>query len=149
LRWRGAQIVCLPELFRSRYFCQSEDHAFFNLAEPIPGPSTEALAKLARKHEITRVLGYSRNIVPDLHYVKLYAGDNILLCSDGLCGVLPSAEISETVISAPNPNKACLDLTARANLAGGQDNISVIVVKPDNLPSWQAMVTAETSMRRT
>jgi N-carbamoylputrescine amidase len=50
---RGAQIVCLPELFRSRYFCQSEDHAFFNLAEPIPGPSTEALAKLARKHGIT------------------------------------------------------------------------------------------------
>ena len=50
---RGAQIVCLPELFRSRYFCQSEDHAFFNLAEPIPGASTEALAKLARKHKIT------------------------------------------------------------------------------------------------
>jgi len=101
-----------------------------------------------RKNEITRVLGYARNIVPDLHYVKLYASDNILICSDGLCGVLSSAEISETVIGAPNPNQACLDLTAQANLAGGPDNISVIVVKPDNLPSWQAMVTAETSLRR-
>jgi N-carbamoylputrescine amidase len=44
---RGAQVICLPELFRSRYFCQTEDHDFFKLAEPIPGPSTEQLAKLA------------------------------------------------------------------------------------------------------
>lgn len=101
-----------------------------------------------RKNEITRVLGYSRNVAPDLHYVKLYAGDNILLCSDGLCGVLSSPEISETVMGAANPNQACNDLTAQANLAGGPDNISVIVVKPNNLPSWQAMITAETSIRR-
>ncbi len=46
---QGAQIVCLPELFRSLYFCQSEDHDHFQLAEPIPGPSTEALAKLAKE----------------------------------------------------------------------------------------------------
>ncbi len=46
---RGAEVVCLPELFRSRYFCQAEDHANFALAEPIPGPSTAALGKLARE----------------------------------------------------------------------------------------------------
>jgi N-carbamoylputrescine amidase len=46
---RGAQVICLQELFRSRYFCQREDHAFFDLAEPIPGPTTEALAKQARE----------------------------------------------------------------------------------------------------
>ena len=46
---RGAQIVCLQELFRSRYFCQVEDHRFFELAEPIPGPSTERLAALAKE----------------------------------------------------------------------------------------------------
>jgi N-carbamoylputrescine amidase len=44
---RGAQIVCLQELFRSKYFCQIEDHKFFDLAEPIPGPSTERLGALA------------------------------------------------------------------------------------------------------
>ena len=44
---RGAHIVCLQELFRSRYFCQIEDHRFFDLAEPIPGPSTTALSALA------------------------------------------------------------------------------------------------------
>ncbi len=52
---RGAQIVCLPELFRSLYFCQAEDHSFFKLAESIPGPTTEALAALARKLKITIV----------------------------------------------------------------------------------------------
>ena len=45
----GAQIVCLPELFRSRYFCQKEDPALFDLAEPLPGPSTEQFGKLAAK----------------------------------------------------------------------------------------------------
>jgi N-carbamoylputrescine amidase len=46
---RGAQIVCLPELFRSHYFCQAEEHANFALAEEIPGPSTAALSEVARE----------------------------------------------------------------------------------------------------
>ena len=46
---RGATLVCTQELFRSEYFCQREDHAFFRLAEPIPGPSTDALCALARE----------------------------------------------------------------------------------------------------
>ena len=52
---KGAQIVCLQELFRSRYFCQSEDQRNFKLAEAIPGPSTEVLGALARKKEIVIV----------------------------------------------------------------------------------------------
>ena len=46
---KGADVVCLPELFCWRYFCQREDAAFFDLAEPIPGPTTEAVAKVARR----------------------------------------------------------------------------------------------------
>ncbi len=48
----GAEIVCLPELFRSPYFCQTEDPEVFNLAESIPGPTTEALAKVAKQQGI-------------------------------------------------------------------------------------------------
>src|SRR5436853_7299932 len=48
----GAQIVCLPELFRSQYFCQSENHDNFSLAESIPGTSTDALTKLAREKSV-------------------------------------------------------------------------------------------------
>src|SRR5499427_5876343 len=52
---KGAQIICLQELFRSRYFCQSEDHRNFRLAETIPGPSTEALGKLAKDNKLVIV----------------------------------------------------------------------------------------------
>src|SRR5437667_3256952 len=51
----GAQIICTQELFRSQYFCQSEDHKYFALAEPIPGPGTDAFQKLAKKHEVVIV----------------------------------------------------------------------------------------------
>jgi N-carbamoylputrescine amidase len=49
---KGADIICTQELFRSQYFCQSEDHKNFELAEKIPGPSTEAFQKLAKKHKV-------------------------------------------------------------------------------------------------
>jgi N-carbamoylputrescine amidase len=48
----GAKIICTQELFRSQYFCQSENHDYFKLAEKIPGPSTDAFQKLAKKHKI-------------------------------------------------------------------------------------------------
>jgi N-carbamoylputrescine amidase len=51
----GAKLVCLPELFRSRYFCQSEDAALFGLAEAVPGPSTDALAPVAKELGVTIV----------------------------------------------------------------------------------------------
>ncbi|HSB09136.1 MAG TPA: carbon-nitrogen hydrolase [Blastocatellia bacterium] len=50
---RGADIICLPELFRSQYFCQREDAALFDLAEPVPGPSTESLGRVARAKRVT------------------------------------------------------------------------------------------------
>jgi len=49
---KGANIICTQELFRSQYFCQSEDHANFQLAESIPGPSTKAFQRIARKHGV-------------------------------------------------------------------------------------------------
>lgn len=52
---KGAQVVCLQELFRSRYFCQSEEARNFELAEPIPGPSTDALGAVAKQKKIVIV----------------------------------------------------------------------------------------------
>ncbi|MFP6663555.1 MAG: carbon-nitrogen hydrolase [Deltaproteobacteria bacterium] len=51
----GAQIICLPELFGTRYFCQREDHDNFALAEEIPGPTTQALSALAARLEVVLV----------------------------------------------------------------------------------------------
>ena len=52
---KGAKLVCLPELFRSLYFCQKQDYHCFQLAEPIPGPTTHSLSSAAKKHKITLV----------------------------------------------------------------------------------------------
>src|SRR6266853_5703325 len=52
---KGAQIVCLPELFQTQYFCQREDPALFDLAEPIPGPATTRLAEVAKQLKIVLV----------------------------------------------------------------------------------------------
>jgi N-carbamoylputrescine amidase len=49
---QGAQIICTQELFRSQYFCQSEDHQHFKLAEPVPGPTTQAFQKLAKDNQV-------------------------------------------------------------------------------------------------
>jgi len=50
---QGAQVVCLPELFKTQYFCQREDAALFDLAETIPGPSTEVLCKVAQEAKVS------------------------------------------------------------------------------------------------
>jgi N-carbamoylputrescine amidase len=52
----GAQVICLPELFRSQYFCQSENAALFDLAEPVPGPTTKALGLLAKELKVALVV---------------------------------------------------------------------------------------------
>jgi len=53
---RGAQIVCLKELFQSPYFCKSQQSDRFDMAEPIPGPTTEAMQRLARELELVIVV---------------------------------------------------------------------------------------------
>jgi len=49
---QGANVICLPELFRTQYFCQREDAALFDLAEPVPGPTTQAIADVARAEHV-------------------------------------------------------------------------------------------------
>jgi N-carbamoylputrescine amidase len=51
----GARVICLPELYRSQYFCREERADLFDLAEPVPGPSTEALGRIAKEHGIVIV----------------------------------------------------------------------------------------------
>jgi N-carbamoylputrescine amidase len=74
----GAQIVCLPELFRTLYFCQSEDHRNFDLAEPVPGPTTEALGALAKELEVAIV-----GSVFERRAAGLYHNTAVVLDADG------------------------------------------------------------------
>jgi N-carbamoylputrescine amidase len=65
---RGAQIVCTQELFRSEYFCQEEDASRFALAEPIPGPTTEALSRAAKEHGVAIVGSVFERRAPGLYH---------------------------------------------------------------------------------
>ena len=74
----GAQIICLPELFRTQYFCQREDPALFDLAEPVPGPTIEALAPIAREAKVVIIAS-----VFERRARGLYHNTAVILDSDG------------------------------------------------------------------
>ncbi|HEY1767952.1 MAG TPA: carbon-nitrogen hydrolase [Terracidiphilus sp.] len=87
----GAHIVCLPELFRAQYFCQREDLHLFDLAEPIPGPSTEKLAQAARELGISIVASLFERRAPGL-----YHNTAVTLDSDGkLAGIYRKMHIPD------------------------------------------------------
>ena len=75
---QGVQVACLPELFRTRYFCQSEDSTRFELAEPIPGPTTEALAQVARETKMVVV-----GSIFERRAAGIYHNTAVVLDSDG------------------------------------------------------------------
>jgi N-carbamoylputrescine amidase len=74
----GAQIACLPELFRTPYFCQREDPALFDLAEPVPGPTTDRLARTARETGMVVV-----GSVFERRHAGLYHNTAVVLDADG------------------------------------------------------------------
>ncbi len=65
---RGAQVVCLPEMYRTPYFCQTEDHAHFSLAAEVPGPSTEALGRAARRAGVAVVVPIFERRAPGVYH---------------------------------------------------------------------------------
>jgi N-carbamoylputrescine amidase len=88
---QGAQVVCLPELFQTQYFCQREDPALFDLAEPIPGPTTERLAAAAREHGVVLVASLFERRAPGL-----YHNTAVLFDTDGtLCGTYRKMHIPD------------------------------------------------------
>lgn len=74
----GAQVVCLPELFRTQYFCQREDAALFDLAETVPGPTTDLMSQIAREKKIVIVVS-----VFERRARGLYHNTAVLLDTDG------------------------------------------------------------------
>ncbi len=64
----GAQVVCLPELFLTQYFCQREDASLFDLAEPIPGPTTEKLSQAARQAGVSVIASIFEKRAPGIYH---------------------------------------------------------------------------------
>jgi protein phosphatase len=80
---------------------------------------------------ILQALGTADAVQVDLTFCELRRGDVLLLCSDGLSGMVRFEDIREVLLSTPEPIDACKVLTERANQAGGHDNITVVVVRFD------------------
>jgi protein phosphatase len=78
---------------------------------------------------ILQALGTSESVQVDLTYVDLRDGDALLLCSDGLSGMLKDPEIFSVLSQISDPVAACKELTDRANRAGGHDNVTVLLVQ--------------------
>jgi N-carbamoylputrescine amidase len=74
----GAEVVCLPELFRSQYFCQKEDVQFFDLAETIPGPTTEAFGKIAKDKKVVIIAS-----IFEKRSIGLYHNSAVIIDTDG------------------------------------------------------------------
>jgi len=71
----GARLVCFPELFRSRYFAQREDAASFDLAEPVPGPTTEVLGRAAQRSGVVVLAPVFERRAPGLYHNSVVAID--------------------------------------------------------------------------
>lgn len=78
---------------------------------------------------ILQALGTAETVQVDLTFADLCQGDTLLLCSDGLSGMIRADEIREVLATVPDPVETCRVLTERANAAGGHDNITVIVAR--------------------
>ncbi|HPA18975.1 MAG TPA: carbon-nitrogen hydrolase [Verrucomicrobiae bacterium] len=87
----GAQVICLPELYRSQYFCQREDAALFDLAEPSDGPSFELFSRVARKHRAAIIVPFFERRAPGL-----YHNSALIIDADGsLLGVYRKMHIPD------------------------------------------------------
>jgi N-carbamoylputrescine amidase len=75
---RGAEVVCLPEMYRTPYLCQAEDHANFSLAETVPGPSTEAFSRVAKEGSVAVVVPVFERRAPGV-----YHNSAVVLDADG------------------------------------------------------------------
>src|SRR6478735_3967519 len=108
---------------------------------------------------ILQALGTAETVQVDLTFVDLQRGDRLLLCSDGLSGMVRTDELREVLTSFPDPLDACRELTDRANRAGGHDNITVIVAElegpalsapaPEALISYQKYALPEAPVETT
>lgn len=96
------------------------------------GQLTEAEAETYEHgHIILQALGTSDTVQVDLSFMDIRKGDCVLLCSDGLCGLVSSAQMLEVLVSTDDTTEACKKLTDLANAAGGHDNVTVIIARFD------------------
>ena len=116
-------------LLRSGEFSQvTQDHTVVGRMEREGKLTKEEAAHHPHRNVITRALGIEGEVEVDTWELELVEGDRLLICSDGLNGMLDDATIAQILAADPDPNVAVQRLVDAANEAGGEDNITVIIL---------------------
>jgi protein phosphatase len=106
----------------------TRDHSIIQILIDMGQLTPEAAATHPARSQITQFVGMESRVFPDVHYIDLKPGDRLLLCSDGLTGMLEDADIADVLETHADPESACQTLIHAANTAGGKDNITAIIV---------------------
>jgi serine/threonine protein phosphatase PrpC len=108
------------------------DHSLVNRLIELGQITPEEAKTHPQRNVLYRALGRAGNLEVDTGLQSLPSNSSLLLCSDGLWGMVPESEILEVVNSTPSPQAACRRLVAWANESGGEDNITVVLVQMRN-----------------
>lgn len=107
----------------------TKDHSFVGRLIELGELSREEAAVHPQRHVLYRAVGQGDNLDIDTYQQPLPPGSRLLLCSDGLSGVVPEEEIGRIIASASTPQEACDKLVETANHAGGPDNITAVLIE--------------------
>jgi serine/threonine protein phosphatase PrpC len=116
-------------LFHNQQLKQiTRDHSYVDKLVELGQLSAEAAAVHPQRNVLYRAVGQGEQLETDIHVVDLPPGSKLLLCCDGLWGMLSDSIIQSVLASVGTPQEACNQLVAAANEAGGKDNITAIIV---------------------
>ncbi|MBS0653369.1 MAG: serine/threonine-protein phosphatase, partial [Verrucomicrobia bacterium] len=115
--------------YRGKLLQISHDHSLRAMLLEEQDIDRELLDQPGFKNVITRALGTQSHVTPDIGVVPIQPGDIYLLCSDGLTDLVPDTEIASILSSGKNPQETCESLISAALEKGGNDNITVLMVK--------------------
>ena len=107
----------------------TRDHSLVRRLEELGQITSEEAAVHPQRNVLYRAIGQGDALEPDIFTIPFPQSGYLMLCSDGLWGVVSEDDISNAVLQAPNLHRACQNLVTAANTAGGPDNISVILVQ--------------------
>ena len=107
----------------------THDHSLVKRLEEIGQISAEQASTHPQRNVLYQALGQGEIFEPDIKTMQLQRGSQLIICTDGLWGVISENELVDVITSAPDPQLACQALVYSANSAGGPDNISVILVR--------------------
>ncbi len=107
----------------------THDHSLVQRLEELGHLNKEEAASFPHRNVLIRALGQGESLDVDVFTIPFPTQDTLMLCTDGLWGVVQDSEIARSMMDAPNLQRASQNLVTAANTAGGPDNISVVLVQ--------------------